>query len=286
LDGGTSISGCSAVALTGTGNSRTAACATTSLAAGTHSVVATYSGDATNATSSSTALSQTVNKVTSTTGVGSSLTPSTAGTSVTFTATVSGTAPTGTVNFLDGGASIAGCAAAVLSGSGNTRSAVCSTSSLSVGTHSVAAAYAGDASNSGSTSAALPQVVNISQTTTTLASSTNPSTAGANVTLTATVTGTSPTGTVNFRDGGTSISGCSGVALSGSGNSRTAACVTGGLMVGTHSISAAYCGDGTNYASTSSALSQVVNTATSKTELSSSANPSTIGASPTVTALS
>src|SRR5207247_10543679 len=102
-----------------------------------------------------------------------------AGASVTFSASVTGFSPTGSVNFTDGGVSISGCAPIALSGSGNTRSAVCSTSSLSVGTHSVAAAYAGDASNSGSTSAALPQVVNINQTTTTLASSVNPSTRSA-----------------------------------------------------------------------------------------------------------
>ena len=39
-------------------------------------------------------------------------------------------------------------------------------------------------------------------TTTTLASSLNPSTFGASVTFTATVTGTAPTGSVNFTDGG------------------------------------------------------------------------------------
>src|SRR5207253_6522654 len=45
-------------------------------------------------------------------------------------------------------------------------------------------------------------------TSTTLASSANPSVVGANVTFTATVTGSNPTGTVNFTDGGSSISGC------------------------------------------------------------------------------
>ena len=41
-----------------------------------------------------------------------------------------------------------------------------------------------------------------SPTTTTLISSNNPSTLGTSVTFTATVTGTAPTGTVNFKDGG------------------------------------------------------------------------------------
>ena len=166
-DGATSIAACSAVALTGSGNSRTAACTTNTLAAGAHSVVATYSGDTANAPSSSAALSQTVNKALSTTGIATSLTPAAAGTSVTFTATVSGTAPTGTVNFKDGAASITGCSAAALAGSGNIRTATCATSSLSVATHSISAVYSGDATNSGSTSTTLSQVINnnISQTT-------------------------------------------------------------------------------------------------------------------------
>jgi hypothetical protein len=79
---------------------------------------------------------------------------------VTFTATVVGTAPTGNVNFTDGGTSIAGCAAVALSGIGNTRTAACSTSSLSAGSHSIVAAYGGDAGNATSSSAALSQVVN------------------------------------------------------------------------------------------------------------------------------
>src|SRR5439155_4267672 len=114
-------------------------------------------------------LSQTVNKLTSTTGIGSSLTPSTAGTSVTFTATVSGSAPTGTVNFKDGAASITGCAAAALTGSGNIRTATCATSSLTVATHSISAVYSGDATNNGSTSPSFSQVVNKATSTATLA---------------------------------------------------------------------------------------------------------------------
>jgi hypothetical protein len=96
---------------------------------------------------------------------------------------------------------------------------------------------------------------------TTVASSLNPSTAGASVTLTATVTGTNPTGSVAFTDGGNALSGCSAVALTGSGNVRTAPCTTSALSQGTHSIVAAYAGDAGNAASSSSPLSQVVNAA-------------------------
>jgi hypothetical protein len=96
-------------------------------------------------------------------------------------------------------------------------------------------------------------------TTTMLASSPNPSTVGMNVTFTATVTGSAPTGTVGFTDGGSSISNCAAVALGGSGNTRTAQCSTSSLAVGTHSIMATYGGDAANAGSTSATLSQVVN---------------------------
>ena len=55
---------------------------------------------------------------------------------------------------------LAGCAAVALSGSGNTRSAQCSTSTLSATTHSIVASYGGDANNAASISATLSQIVN------------------------------------------------------------------------------------------------------------------------------
>jgi hypothetical protein len=63
---------------------------------------------------------------------------------------------------MDGGASISGCAAAALGGSGNIRTATCATSGLAVGTHSISSAYGGDTNNNGSTSSALSEVVNSS----------------------------------------------------------------------------------------------------------------------------
>ena len=100
------------------------------------------------------------------------------------------------------------------------------------------------------------------QPATALSSSANPSLVGASVTFTAKVTGTNPTGSVNFTDGGSTISGCGAVALAGAGNVRTAACSTSSLAAGSHSIVANYSGDGANAASNSAPLSQVVNAAT------------------------
>lgn len=92
-----------------------------------------------------------------TTAVSSSLNPSTAGTNVVFTATVTGNAPTGSVAFTDGGNAISGCAAVSLQ---SNATAQCSTSALTVGTHSIVAAYNGDIANAASTSPPLSQVVN------------------------------------------------------------------------------------------------------------------------------
>jgi len=90
--------------------------------------------------------------------------PATASSSVTFTATVTGNNPTGSVSFTEGGNAI--CTAGTLSGS--PRTASCSTSALGLGTHSIVANYAGDASNAASSSAPLAQTIGGSGLTLTL----------------------------------------------------------------------------------------------------------------------
>ena len=184
-----------------------------------------------------------------------SLTPVANAAPVTFTATVTGAGLTGTVNFTEAGGAIAGCAPAPLTGSGP-YTATCTTSSLLPGSHSIIAIYAGDAAHAASSSAALTQVVNKAVTSTALISSPNPSLPAANVTFTATVNGVGPTGTVNFKDGATTITGCGTISLAGSGNSRTAACSIATLAGGTHPITAVYSGDAVNATSTSPVLSQ------------------------------
>ena len=97
--------------------------------------------------------------------------------------------------------------------------------------------------------------------TTSVTSSKNPSSVGATVTFTATVSGAAPSGSVSFADGGSTISGCGAVALTGSGNTRTAACSSNALTAGAHAIIASYGGDAGNQASSSTALSQNVSSA-------------------------
>jgi uncharacterized repeat protein (TIGR01451 family) len=93
-----------------------------------------------------------------------------------------------------------------------------------------------------------------SATTTAVVSSLNPSSAGQTVTFTATVTGASPTGSVTFRDGTTTLGTAT---LSATGK---AALSTSALSVGSHAITAVYGGDAGNNAGTSAALTQTVNT--------------------------
>ena len=118
-------------------------------------------------------------------------------------------------------------------------------------------------------------------TTTALSSSLNPSTYGQAVTLTAVVTsglGAPPDGeTVAFKKGTT-------VLGTGTLSSGTASFTTSALKAGTNSITAVYGGDSNFSGSTSKAVSQVVNKATTTTSLSSSLNPSNVGQSVTFTA--
>jgi large repetitive protein len=109
---------------------------------GTHLITATYSGDADNATSTSATLTEYVGLVPTKTTLTTSGSPSFIGQPVTFTATVSwtyGTVPDGeVVTFFNGTTTI---------GTGATASGVAkfTTSSLTLGTHSIKATYPGDA---------------------------------------------------------------------------------------------------------------------------------------------
>src|SRR5262249_30966324 len=123
-----------------------------SLAVGTHVITAQYGGDGPFTSSSSSALSQTVVKASTTTVLTSSRNPSNRGQAVTFTASVSPSIATGSVRFFDGG---------ILLGSGSVTSgtAALTTSTLSVGSHSITAQYSGDTNYNASTSAVLTETV-------------------------------------------------------------------------------------------------------------------------------
>jgi LPXTG-site transpeptidase (sortase) family protein len=227
---------------------------------GSHSITAIYNGDANFLTSTSAALTQTIGQDATTTALSSSANPSVVGQVVTFTATVTANppgagTPTGTVTFQDGGVNIAGCVnQALVAGV-----ATCNDSFAGVGSHSITAIYSGDANFLTSTSAALTQTIGQDATTTALSSSANPSVVGQVVTFTATVTASAPgagtpTGTVDFRDGGVTIAGCGAQALV----AGTTTCAVTYAGVGSRSITAIYSGDVNFLTSTSVSVTELI----------------------------
>jgi hypothetical protein len=116
-------------------------------------------------------------------------------------------------------------------------------------------------------------------TTTTLASSQNPSAYGQSVSFRATVSaqsGGNPTGTVTFSDGRSTLGTVSLV-------NGSASLSLSGFTVGSHSISASYTGD-SGFSPSSSALTQIVNPVATTTAVAVSPNPSVFGQSIAITA--
>ncbi len=225
------------------------------LPAGSDSITAVYNGDSTIAPSTSPVLTQTVNQDGTTATVTSNRNPSVYGQAVKFTATVAAEAPgsgtpTGTVTFMDGSTTLG---TENLSGG----KATLKTSALGLGVQSITVVYSGDSNFLTSTSAVLNQTVNQDATTTSIASSLNPSTYGEKVTFTATVTASAPgsgmpTGTVTFMDGSTMLG-------TGTLSGGVVTFSTSSLSVGTHSITAVYSGDSDFKTSKSQVLRQRVN---------------------------
>jgi hypothetical protein len=269
---GATIAGCAAQPVA----SGTATCAVADLAAGGHLIKAIYYGDSIYRGSSSPGLTQVVNTISTTTAVSSSLNPSTAGEAVTYTAALNATAATGAIEFREDGAVIPGCTAQPT----NSGNATCTVTDPTAGSHQITAVYSGDSNYAPSWSSALTQTVSKKTTTTTVSSSPNPSLVGQAVTFTATVNAAAATGTVEFKQAGVTISGCATQAVS----AGAATCTLANLAAGRPWITAVYSGD-SNYApSWSPALTQTVNKKPTTTTVLSSSNPSTVGQTVTYTA--
>jgi hypothetical protein len=249
---------------------------TSTLAVGSHSITAVYSGDTKDGTSTSSAVIVTVNAATTAVALTPSQSPTDFGQPFTLTAKVTGNGgtPTGSVTFYDGTTALQSVA---VNASGV---ATFTTSTLTDGSHTFTASYAGDANDLASTSPALTVVVLQTVTLTVTSTSPNPSIARSNVHFVATITaqqGIQPTGSITFKDGATTLG--TGV-LSGT----TATFDTTTLSVGTHSIVASYAGDGATQPINSAAYSQIINAAGASVVLTSSANPATFGTLLTFTA--
>jgi hypothetical protein len=247
---------------------------TAALANGLHSITATYSGD------SAQQISVSVSKIVkqdvlapSLAVVTSAPNPSFYGNPVIFSVTVTSSAvaaPTGVVEILDGGKQI-GTANLV----GSTGAGTFTTSSLAVGSHIVTAAYMGDGYNRAFTSAAITQVVNEAETSTTVTASPSPEIAGTPVAITATVKPAqgmaTPSGNITFTDtfNGAPVA-LGSVAVGASGT----AVLNPTLAIGTHSIVASYAGNANDAASASAPLALTVVIATTSAALASAPNPS------------
>ena len=175
--------------------------------------------------------------------------PAKIGQSVTLTASLSGpAAASGSVTFKDGATTL---------GSSNVSgvTAVTSTSTLAVGSHSLTALFNGNSDLDAATSSA--QQLTVAKGATTVVASALPTTAkpGQAVTLKATIAVTAPaagnpTGSVAFKDGTRTLG-------SGTVSSRKAMFSTSALTIGTHAINASYGGDGNLTSSAASATVKV-----------------------------
>jgi hypothetical protein len=259
-------------------NSGVAAYSTSTLSVGTHAITAVYGGDSHFAGATSSAVTETIQKLTPTLAVTSSVNPSVTGQIVTFTLTASGAmgAPTGSVTFLDGATALG--TATLSSGSATLSVSLPATGSA----HSITASYADDSSYNAGTSPAISQTVNAASTTTTVTASSNPALAGSSVTFTATVAVTSPgqgtaTGNITFYDGGVAI----GTAALSAG---AASFSTSSLSVGPHSITASFAGSAAFAASSSATFSETISSTGTSTALTSSLNPSVLGQAIVLTA--
>ncbi len=272
LDGGTVLG---SAPLNG---SAVATFSTSSLFVGTHLLTASYPGDFNFSSSTSNTVTEVITGPATKTVLTVSPNPGFAFQPITLTATVgpADTAPTGTVTFTAAGKTLATATPAA----NGTASATVNT--LGAGTYPITAVYGGSTESGSSTSNTVVEVVNGAPTTTTLTSSLNPSTFGQNVTFTATVASpqstTTPTGTVTFMDGATTLGSAT---LSTAGVAQFS---TSSLAPGNHAISAVFAGSANDNKSTSSTLVQIVNLDPASLSLTSSLNPADVGQTVTFTA--
>jgi RHS repeat-associated protein len=163
-----------------------------------------------------------------------------------MTATVTGSNPTGTVNFMSG-LTLLGTSPV------NAGVATLSTSFTDAGMRPVTAVYSGDPVNTSSHSIVVELNVNKVASTTSLSVTPSPARPGEPVTMTATVIGFNPTGVVSFMEGGYVIGG---------------AVVNGGVATfnttfpaaGSYVITALYGADTVNEASYSAPVVITINT--------------------------
>jgi hypothetical protein len=250
-------------------SSGTAIWQTSTIPAGTDTLVAQYTGTSSFAASNSSSALEIINPAPltkTTTALQASSNPITEGQAVTFTATVTPTSgtPTGTVSFLSNGVAIG---SASVSSPGV---ATLQIPSMAAGAYTISAQYVGTSTFAPSTSPAIMETVNTTSpptppgsptpathTATSLQVSSNPITEGQAITLTATVTAVSgvPTGTVSFLINGATF-GSASVSSTG-----VATWPISSMAPGSYTFSAEYAGTSTFAASNSPTSTETVNAA-------------------------
>jgi ELWxxDGT repeat protein len=244
---------------------------TSSLGLGSHTITASYGGDASFTGSSGNDInSLVVNQASTRTVMTAFPDPSVFGQVVSFTVAVIALAPsrgtpTGTVTFTDGTTTIGTVTV------NNVGRATFTTSSLSLGNHAINANYGGDAKFKVSSYTNFGETVQKDATTATVTASANPAVLGTTITFTAMVQANSPgagtpTGTVTFLDITTTL-GTGTLNAAGQATFTTSA-----LALGTHAISASYGGDNNFLASPLATLAETVkSSAAASSALASSA---------------
>jgi hypothetical protein len=182
--------------------------------------------------------------LTSTTALQTSLATATPGAAITLTASVFGTNPTGSVSFAANGNALG--TEALVNGT-----ATLATSFANAGSYTVTATYAGDSNNTGSTSSPVGVTITPVTSATTLQATPSAGNVNGQITFKASVSGDSPTGSVSFSAGSTSL----GTATLTNG---VASLQTSFAAAGSYVTTATYQGDQNNAASTSSAVTIVI----------------------------
>lgn len=217
-----------------------ASCTTSALGGGSHPIQAAFSGSPTFAPSTGT-LTQIVNRVWQTIDF------------FALPARILGTAPFAVAATSSSGLAVtfATLTPSICTVTGTT------VTLLAAGTCTIRASQAGDANYL--PAPVVDQSFNVvpAHSSLVLATSNASVPAGSTITLTATLTGVVPSGSIAFADGLQTLPGCASVALTGAGNVRGAQCQVTNLARGSHTFIATYAGDANNDGASGSVVQTV-----------------------------
>lgn len=236
-NGGIAIVGCTGLPV----QNGVAICSTSFPQVATLSIGASYSGDTNNGPGTA-SVQLAVGKCNAAAFLASLPAAPVFGTPISLGALVLGAvgvaAPTGTVTFSDGTA-VLGSLPLGSDGRAALVAPSISVVALGAGPHSITAVYSGDANYLTATAPVLPVTVSKAAATVVLTASPTSPKPGQAVTLTATITPASGTGTVAFNNGADFIAGCTAVPFP----NGVATCTTSFAQPGTITIGANYSGD-------------------------------------------